>query len=237
MDKMIKIIVCEDNEKSLLRTVEIINKTLLPKDIEYRTLKFEGYNSKLQNEIDNTTDQKIYILDIEMPEVSGLEIASKIRETDWESLIIFLTAHNQYKADVFYSRLMALDYICKQVTYEQRLTQTLECALQAIDKKKVLIFEYNRTTYRVPYKDILYIEKLPMSKKCVIITEDDNEFEIPTTMQELSAQLGEQFYQTHQSCIVNLDKVKNINYGEGIITLINDDEITYLSNSLVNTVL
>ena len=48
----------------------------------------------------NEINTKIYILDIELPIVSGLEIASEVREMDDDSIIIFVTAHPECKNDI-----------------------------------------------------------------------------------------------------------------------------------------
>ena len=58
--------------------------------------------------------QKIYLLDVELPVVGGLEIASRIREQDDKSYIVFITAHPECKNDIFFSRLEAIDYVEKK---------------------------------------------------------------------------------------------------------------------------
>ena len=95
-------------------------------------------------------EQKVYILDIELGDVSGLEIASEIRENDLESIIIFVTAHNECKNDVFYSRLLAIDYIPKDRLWADRFESTLEYTIKAINRRRVLAFEFNYNSYRIP---------------------------------------------------------------------------------------
>lgn len=53
--------------------------------------------SKLNNEL--TYD--IYILDIEMQGMNGLELAKTIRTNEPNALIIFLTSYSEYVFDVF----------------------------------------------------------------------------------------------------------------------------------------
>lgn len=61
-------------------------------------------------------------LDIEMPELNGLELASQILEVDEEINIIFVTAFNQYAVEAF--EVHAIDYILKPLT-EERLHKIL----------------------------------------------------------------------------------------------------------------
>jgi len=61
-------------------------------------------------------------LDIEMPEMDGMELSSRIMDLQGEAAVIFVTAYNQYAVEAF--RLNALDYLMKPVTAE-RLGETL----------------------------------------------------------------------------------------------------------------
>lgn len=53
----------------------------------------------------------VMFLDIEMPEMSGLEIAEKVYAANLDSEVVFITAFNQYALDAF--RVNALDYLLK----------------------------------------------------------------------------------------------------------------------------
>ena len=91
---MIKFVICEDSDEALETAGKYVIKAMMNYDIEYKVLKFKEYNNKFKKVMDDDTDIKIYILDIELPTISGLEIASEIREYDDESIIIFVTAHS-----------------------------------------------------------------------------------------------------------------------------------------------
>ena len=111
---MLRFITCDDNNEALEKTVLSIRKIMMPYDYDYKINKFNSYNEQLKEIIKEKGDQKVYLLDIELPKVSGLEIASEIRESgDWESMIIFVSVHPECKDDIFFSRLMALDFISK----------------------------------------------------------------------------------------------------------------------------
>lgn len=65
----------------------------------------------------------VIFLDIEMPNISGIELFSRILEILGDVKIVFTTAYTQYAVDAF--ELNALDYIVKPVEKE-RLLKTLE---------------------------------------------------------------------------------------------------------------
>jgi len=227
---MLRFVVCEDNQEFLNRLGNVITKVMMPYNFEYKVNKFTQYNEEVEKIILKTDEIKIYILDIELPEVSGLEIASMIREDDLESIVIFVTSHPEFKNDIFYSRLLAIDYISKVKFWEERFEKTIDYTIKTLNKKNVLMFEYNYNSYRIPYDTITYIEKITDNKKCLIYTEDNNCFEIITTMSDLLNKLGPNFFRTHKSCIVNLDKIKEINYADNIITFTNGSSGYLLSN-------
>lgn len=227
---MLRFITCDDNTEALDKTVHAITKIMMPYDFDYRISKFKKYDEKLEQIIKSTGEQKVYILDVEMPKVSGLEIASEIRENgDWESMIIFVSAHPECKDDIFHSRLMALDFISKYFDYEKRLEESLNKVLYIYDKKNVLIFKYDYITYRVPLSKILYIEKVTSEKKCIIVTENGKKYEVIASLRELSKRLTNEFYQTHKSCIVNTTKISQVDYADNLITFYNEAQTNLLS--------
>lgn len=227
---MLRFIVCEDNKDFLGRLCNIINRVMMPYNFEYKINKFTTYSKEVGEIIRKKYEQKVYILDIELGDVSGLEIASEIREKDLDSIIIFVTAHNECKNDIFYSRLLAIDYISKDRFWQDRFESTLVHTIKAVNRRRVLAFDFNHNSYRVPFDDILYIEKVQDNPKCIIYTENGTKYEINSTITKLINILGPNFFQSHKSCIINIDKIKKINYADNTITFINNECVYLLSN-------
>ena len=227
---MLRFVVCDDNKDFLGRLCNIINKVMMPYNFEYKISKFAEYNKEVGEIIKRKHEQKVYVLDIELGDISGLEIASEIRERDLESIIIFVTSHPECKNDIFYSRLLAIDYIPKDRLWADRFESTIDYTVKAINKRRVLTFEYNYNSYRIPFDDILYIEKVQDNQKCLINTENGNQFEIISSISQLIEKLGPNFFQSHKSCIVNIEKIKKVNYADNTITFINNECVYLLSN-------
>ena len=227
---MLRYVICEDNKDFLNRLHVIVNKVMMPYNFEYKVNTFTKYNDELKEIIKKENEQKVYVLDIELEEISGLEIASEIRENDLESIIIFVTCHNECRNDIFYSRLLAIDYIPKDKLWASRFEETVEYVIKALNKQQVLMFEYNHNSYRIPFDDILYVEKIQDNSKCIIYTEDGQEYEIVSSITSLIKRLGEGFFQSHKSCIVNLKKIAKVDYNDNIITFKNGTSAYLLSN-------
>lgn len=226
---MLDIIIYEDNNVFMKKNVEGVNRALVNCDIEYRIIKFSHYSDKLDDIINQKGTKKIYILNVEMEEVSGLEVASQIREDDDDSIIIFATAYEKYHEDVFYSRLRVLDFICKYQGYEQRLTDDIVAATKILYRQGILTFTYNHVVYRIPYNSIYYIEKEPLIKRCIIYT-TNGKFFISRSINWLENVLEYGFIRTHQSCIVNIDNIKNIDFVSNVITFKNGMSTNLLAN-------
>lgn len=227
---MIRFIICEDNTNFLNKIADVVQKIMLPTKFDYKIHKFNEYNENLEKIIENTTDEKIYILDVEMPRISGLEIASQIREEDEESIIIFLTCHPECKSDVFYSRLLALDYIQKGQLWDDRLKDTLLYITKKLERKRTIDFKYQGSLFRIPYEEVNYIEKIQDLKKCIIYTIDDKEYEFPNNIAYLERTLGPSFYKCHKSIMVNVENIKHINYQDNTIIFKNNESAYIISN-------
>lgn len=102
---MIRFVICDDNVEVVEKTRLIVNKVMMPYDYDYKITRFKSYNSTFESIIKNNDEQKIYILDIELPGTTGLDIADKIREHDWNSIIIILTSHYECQDLVFEGRM------------------------------------------------------------------------------------------------------------------------------------
>jgi len=227
---MLHFVIFDDNELIREKVNKVITKLMLPTDIEYKTLEFSKYNKSFAQLIERRGEKKIYILDIEVDSYSGLDVARKIRERDWESIIIVLTAHYELAYDAFKNRLMLLDFISKFDNYEQNLYDVLKLALKASHVKKQFSFTSNRMAYRVDYDDILYIIK-DTAKRNTIVKTFSKEYPVSLNLNEIMAMLPDNFIQTHRACTINRDNVKTIDFKENVITFNNNEKISMLSKT------
>ena len=79
------------------------------------------------------------------------------------------------------------------------------------------------------FEEINYIEKSPSQNKCIIhLTNKDEKF-ISDTIMKLKQDLGSPFFQTHKSCLVNLDNIKFIDYAKFTIYFKNGESTLLLT--------
>lgn len=228
---VLKFVICEDNAEELNETAQTVTKVLMNYNIEYKVYKFKKYDGELKRLIRDPNDRKIYILDVDLPIKSGLEIASEIREQEDDSYIIFATMHPECRDDIFYSRLEAIDYVPKHDRYQERLAETIEYIVKRIFRNKSLDFTSNHVHYCVLEKEITYIEKEQNTSNCIIHFLNGDTKTVNTTIVSLSKKLSPLFVQSHKSCLVNIENISKIEYANYTIHFKNKESTTLLSIS------
>lgn len=226
---MINFIVCEDNEMVLNKNINTINNIMFSNNTEYKIYSFNNYSKELQELIDNNFDNKIYVLDIELEDCSGIDIARKIRKNDWNSLIIFSTAHFELFPQVFSDKLMIFDYISKFDSYENRLRETLMKCIDIVNHNDSLNFKCGFEYHSIKLNTILYLTFDKYTRKTIIKT-IDNKYYINDTLSSFERSLNKDFKRINRSYVINMLNVKKINYKEKRVEF-NNGEI--LENILI----
>ena len=90
---MINFIIVDDNKKFLEIMVNVVTKVMMKNKFVYKTYSFDEYDDRFFSVMNSDLSNRIYILDIETREASGIDIARKIRKRDVDSIIIFATVH------------------------------------------------------------------------------------------------------------------------------------------------
>lgn len=227
---MINFIICEDNVNVRELYEKIISKIAMPHDFNYKVHSFERYNSELKRLIEKGKDVKIYIIDLELPNKSGIDITREIRKKDWDSIIIILTSHDELELRILKEKLLILDFISKFENYEKRLTDTVNMVIKNIEKKKVISFRCNKELHHIKLDNIYYIYRDSAEEKTAIVT-NDNEYRIRESLSKLISNLDNRFYQTHRACYVNKDKINTVDFKNNIVYFENDKTTDYLSRN------
>lgn len=155
----------------------------------------EGYTAKYD----------IIFLDIEMPHLNGIEVASEIRQSDDSVCIIFVTNAMQY-AICGYS-VNAMDYLVKPVDYgffEEKLRK----ALRLCEKSKDMTFILRTANgiVKLNYLDVPYIES---QKHYLFYHTVETSYKVRGMIREIEEDfLAHSFVACNASCLVNLAHVQ-----------------------------
>lgn len=226
---MLNVIICDDNEKDRNNAVKVVKEFMAKNKNKYELHVFNDYNKNFYDIIQRKIPFKIYLLDIETPTRSGIDVAREIRRKDVDSVIIFLTAHEELGNIVLKNDLMFLSFINKFDDFENRLNNTLKKSLELLKQKNVIKFMDRNILYTININDILYITKDSFERKTIIKT-DYSEFRVNKTLADIIAMLDNRFIQTHRACYINLDRKVKIDKTSRTITFDNGEVIDLLSD-------
>lgn len=152
----------------------------------------------------------LIFLDVEMPEMSGIDFLRTFREIPQ---IILITGKKEYAAEAF--DYDVTDFLLKPIDYARFLkavskAQTIHGNTQVEDNDSEGLFVKKESSrfVRISLKDILYIEALA---DYVNIYTRDGRHTILATMKSIEARLPQKdFIRIHRSFIVRLDSIEEI---------------------------
>lgn len=156
----------------------------------------------------------LIFLDIQMPELSGLEFSKMITP---HTRIVFTTAFDQYAIDGY--RVNALDYLLKPISYTDFLqaahkaVQWFDLLNQPQEELESIFVKSDYKLIQVELKNILYIEGL---KDYIKIYEENAPKPILSLMSMKSMEEllpSSRFMRVHRSYIVQKDKIRIIDRG------------------------
>ena len=212
---MIKFVIVEDEEKWIKKYSDIINDILFKTDKEYQIFKYQKYSKELKDLIQDNSEPKIYLMDLELDtQYSGMDILREIREDDWDSEIIVLTNHDRMFETVHKEIYKTFDFIEKFENFEKRLKKDIKKIISKKNDYGKFIFNNRKISLQIYYKDIVYIYRDTVDRKLVIKT-TNNEFIVSLTMKEMENKLDKRFNMCHRSCIINEERIIEKNFVEG----------------------
>jgi two-component system response regulator LytT len=170
-------------------------------------------------------EQKIDLifLDIQMPDLNGIELARLLDNVPSQPRVIFTTAYNQFAVEGF--RVDALDYLLKPFSYEEFLRaaqkalnyaemagrQVLSAPAHAEPNDDYIFLKVEYQLVRVELKEILYIESLKDYVKVWLKGKDKALLSL-TSLKALEEKLPTtRFMRIHRSFIISLENITSIN--------------------------
>lgn len=207
---MIKIAVCDDDERELTRTRELCHSyATRHKEMEIWMESFTSGKALFKQLTTGEKNYDILLLDIYMPEMTGIELASILREREDNCQIIFLTTSMNHAIEAF--SLHAAHYLVKPYTMEQ-LNNALDKAISVLEKIKRanILLKTSTGIQRVNLTDIIYSETEKHIQN--IHLEGGKSLQVRITCNELYDMLcwDHRFYKCGSTYIMNLDKIKEV---------------------------
>jgi len=197
-----KFLICDDDDLMLKKISLLIKNS--PEN--------KCYSNKII-EITNPTDVNIAdeydvaFLDIDMPQMSGIDLARKIHEQWPNTVIIFITNYVQYAPDGY--EVGAFRYLMKnQIT--EKLIDYLDLAIKERTKRlRVITIQINGERINVPVSNILYMESSARIITMHLIENVRPMYQFYGNMSDLAQKfeiLG--FLRVHKSYLVNMKYIE-----------------------------
>jgi YesN/AraC family two-component response regulator len=125
---MLRLLIADDEMLERM----VLNKTLV-QNLGNRCEILQAENGRQVLELYEKKKPQILILDIEMPGITGIEAAQKIREKDKNCCIIFLTAFDDFSYAKKAISVHALEYLLKPFD-EQEMMLVVEEAVRQVEQ-------------------------------------------------------------------------------------------------------
>jgi len=156
---LLKIAVCDDDAAELERAAALMEDYLKDRpQLSAGLTRFAG-GWKLLDALEHGGDFDLYLLDVIMPGLNGIEVGKSIRRLGRDGAIVYLTSSPDYAVDSYLTR--AFFYLLKPVDREQ-LFEVLDRAVALLQerKKQATIVNTPSGLRSIPLNDILYVERV-----------------------------------------------------------------------------
>jgi two-component system LytT family response regulator len=167
---------------------------------------------------------QVVFLDVDMPVMNGVACANQIQDADPSCVLIFATAHEEYRSDAF--AVYAFDYLLKpfkmdrvietltRIRERQQFMRARPAVTKPLDQDRAkpqgrMMLKHRDGVSFINMADILLVQR--EERSTVIYTADGGSYATSDTLSETEAKLDPQvFFRCHRSYIINLNRIHDI---------------------------
>ena len=216
---MMKILLCDDDE-------------LFAEDLERKLEQYEiNHRDEFDIHVVNRGEEAltklkeeqwdVLFLDIEMPNINGVEVGTRVREQlqNYGLKIIYVSSQRGYAMDLF--KVDTFDFLIKPVKYEE-LEEVMDKLMNTLNRSgEMFVYHKKGQTARCKMEDILYFES--QLKKTIVVTRQKTD-EFYASLKDIYEELKDKrFFYCHKSILVNYDRVAEFHYDK--LVLDNGEEL------------
>ncbi|MCL2020102.1 MAG: LytTR family DNA-binding domain-containing protein [Oscillospiraceae bacterium] len=216
---MIKIAICDDNSTALENIKKILEEFFTQQNHEVGIHSFASGGSLIDSHDNEKFD--VIFLDIDMPEMTGFNVAQKLRDNFCNSFIIFVTSHCEMVYESFDFR--PFHFIQKneynEIFKQNMLGVVKKLMLHMRQNDKIILEDENKIKHVIFIRDIFYLEsnrhyiKYHTSKRV-------SPFQIRENMRDEELKYSAyHFARIHKQFLVNMRYIKEISMSKEEIVL------------------
>lgn len=196
-----KIAICDDVIRDCKYLKKCCEQSKVVQNVEY-SIFLSG--NELLSSLESGKRFDIIFLDIDMPEINGIDVGNSIRRCDKNVIIVFVTNYSEFAIDAY--ECEAFNYLLKPCD-PQKFNDVLT---RAVDRLGLLhkyhVVKIRNQTFRIPISEVYYIE---CCRKHIIYHLKTEKIETTDTLSNVYNALSQYgFLQVHQGFVVNMSKIK-----------------------------
>lgn len=214
---MLNFVLCDDNINFLNSLENALNKLFLKYDFDS---KIVFKSTKISDLLDYLQKNNVHVLFLDInlkSSMNGISVAEKIRQTNKDIYIIFITAYIEYVFLAF--QVKAFDYLPKPLSPE-RLEASLLRLFDDIGSSSNNFICINNKTY-IKEDDIYFIKRDGMK---LVFATNYNNYEIYSSFKKFFPKLPDNFVRCHKSYIANINNITSVEANRNMITFSNNAE-------------
>lgn len=201
----LKVAVCDD-EKIFHREISGLVRRYM------RARNIEIYTDFYENEEELLCSQKKYdiiFLDYQMEGINGIETAEKLRKTNLDSIIIFISAYPAVALDAY--EVKTFRFLVKPID-ESKFFKALDDYIKSIDYDDLLLLHTHDGDYKIKLSEIIYLEA---DGKYTTVRTKDKTLRIHINLKQLEIKLPtSNFIRCSKSYVVGFSHISNHNSTE-----------------------
>lgn len=199
-----KCIIVDDDEMSVRLLEDYVTRTSF-------LVHCQSFSNAIDaiNFIQSGNEVNLIFLDIEMPEMSGIDFLNTL---SLPPQVIIVSSNEKYALEAFDYNVT--DYLLKPIGYARffkavsKAKEQFEKTLNMVDGEREIFIKKNNALVKIKYNDIYWIEAL---ENYVVINAISDKFTIHFTMKSIESQLPSSlFKRVHRSFIVNIKHIFSI---------------------------
>lgn len=202
--------------------LELLSKFI--QQVDFLDLKYAFSSAPKALQYLSENEIECIFLDIEMPEINGIELAKTINQSTIKPEVVFVSAYGKYAIDGF--KLEATDFLLKPYSAQevlnaaQKVKRNIELrklASKSQSENGSFFIKVDAQQIKLEYSDIIFAESMRDYVK--IYTENRDVPYIPLiTLKRVNELLpSEKFLQINRSQIINISKISS--YGKSNLTI------------------
>ena len=201
---MLNFVICDDNLAVTEKLSKMFENIFFKYDYPAKvTLATNKAKELLKHVSENKVD--VLVLDINLhSDITGLEIAEKVRKINKDCYIIFTTAHLEYALVAY--KYKTFDYLSKPITTE-RLEETVVRLFEDLNGEPRKYIKLDNKNTIINEDEIEYIKRDGMK---IVFHTESRDYELYSSFAKLKGTLPENFVRCHKSFIANINNISKV---------------------------